>query len=81
MKSGLLTGIQKTLVITALILPGIFVALPVMVLITGSVMDRYELKDYLGPVFMEGTEFIRWKLVPDFPSFDNYGKLDRKSVV
>ncbi|GFI45322.1 lactose transport system permease protein LacG [Lachnospiraceae bacterium] len=75
MKSGLLTGIQKTLVITALILPGIFVALPVMVLITGSVMDRYELKDYLGPVFMEGTEFIRWKLVPDFPSFDNYGKL------
>ncbi len=75
MRSKFLTDMQKTFIIAALILPGILVALPVVILITGSVMDRYELKEYLAPVFMEGRDFISWRLVPDFPSFDNYGKL------
>ncbi len=63
-----------------LLLPGILVALPVVLLITGSVMDQYELAELLKPIFQEkgageAFQFISWRLVPDFPSFSNYGKL------
>ena len=63
-----------------LLLPGILVALPVVLLITGSVMDQYELAELLKPIFQEkgageAFQFISWRLVPDFPSFANYGKL------
>ncbi len=49
-----------------------------VLLVTGSVMDQYELAELLKPIFREkgaGEAFITWRLVPDFPSFANYGKL------
>lgn len=58
-----------------LLLPGILVCLPVILLITGSVMDQYELRHYLSPVFLQGEDFISWKFVPDYPTFQNYGRL------
>ena len=58
-----------------LLLPGILVCLPVMLLITGSVMDQYELRNYLLPVFTQGEDFISWKWVPDYPTFENYKRL------
>lgn len=67
--------IKKVLVTIILLLPGLFIILPIILLITGSVMDQYELKEYLGPVFTESMEFISWKLMPDYPTFENYGKL------
>lgn len=63
-----------------LLLPGVLVALPVILLITGSVMDQYELEELLKPIFRErgageAFHFISWRIVPDYPSFANYGKL------
>ncbi|MBP3477232.1 MAG: carbohydrate ABC transporter permease [Lachnospiraceae bacterium] len=58
-----------------LLLPAIFVCLPIILLVTGSVMGNGELKQYLSPIFTEGMEYISWKLVPDYPTFENYGKL------
>ncbi len=75
MKEKASVSLKKAVTVFSLILPGIFVVLPVLLLVTGSVMDHYELKGYLTSVFMDGTEFIGWKLIPDYPSFENYGKL------
>lgn len=58
-----------------LLLPAAFVCLPVILLVTGSVMGNGELRQYLSPIFAEELEFISWKLVPDYPTFENYGKL------
>ena len=75
MKEKVLGSLKRTVTTIMLILPGILVVLPIVLLITGSVMDHYELTGYLTSVFMDGEEFISWKLMPDYPSFENYGKL------
>ena len=75
MKQKVLESLKRTIITIMLILPGIVVVLPIVLLITGSVMDHYELTGYLTSVFMDGEEFISWKLMPDYPSFENYGKL------
>lgn len=58
-----------------LLVPALLVVLPILILLSGSLMDTLELKGYLTTVFTDGTEFIKWKLLPDYPSFANYGKL------
>ena len=73
-------NIQKGVSSVILLLPGILVVLPVLLLITGSVMDQYELSELLGPIFREkgageGFAYISWRLMPEYPSFANYGKL------
>ena len=73
-------NIRKGVSGTVLLLPGLLVALPVLLLITGSVMDQYELEELLQPLFRErgageAFRYISWRLVPDFPSFASYGKL------
>lgn len=67
--------IRKIVTAIVLLLPGLLTVLPVLLLLTGSVMDSYELKEYLSPVFTESVEFISWKWMPDYPTFENYGKL------
>lgn len=73
-------NVQKGISGILLLLPGILVALPVLLLITGSLMDQYELKELLGPIFQESGageafSFINWRLIPDYPYFGNYKKL------
>ena len=73
-------NLQRGVSASLLLLPGILVVLPVVLLVTGSVMDQYELAELLKPIFREkgageAFQFITWRLVPDFPSFANYGKL------
>ena len=73
-------NIKRGVSASLLLLPGILVVLPVVLLVTGSVMDQYELAELLRPIFREKGPgeaflFISWRLVPDYPSFANYGKL------
>ncbi len=73
-------NIKRGVSASLLLLPGILVVLPVVLLVTGSVMDQYELAELLRPIFREKGPgeaflFIGWRLVPDYPSFANYGKL------
>ncbi len=67
--------VKKEITTIALLLPALFTFLPIILLITGSVMGNDELRRYLSPVFSDGLEFISWKLVPDYPTFENYGRL------
>lgn len=69
------TTVKNEITAIALFLPAAFTFLPIILLITGSVMGNGELRQYLSPVFTEGTEFIDWRLVPDYPTFEHYGKL------
>lgn len=68
-------NIHNSLMIIILLVPALFTVLPIILLLTGSVMDQYELKNYLNLIFTDGSEFINWKLMPDYPTFENYGKL------
>ena len=51
------------------------VVFPTLLFLSGSLMDTWDLGGYINSVFMDGDEFISWKLIPDYPSFANYGKL------
>ncbi len=65
----------RALLTVVLLLPALTVILPVLLLLSGALMDAWELGGYIGTVFTDGTEFIRWKFLPDYPSFANYGRL------
>lgn len=66
---------QKGVTVFSLFLPALLVIGPVLLLVSGSLMDKWEIGKYIGTVFTEGSEFIRWKLMPDYPSLANYKKL------
>ncbi|MCH5263617.1 MAG: carbohydrate ABC transporter permease [Lachnospiraceae bacterium] len=68
-------NIKKGVTIFLILLPTILVCLPIILLVTGSVMSSGELEQHLGTVFYDGAEFVSWKIVPDYPTFGNYGKL------
>lgn len=72
---AIMKSILKKLTAIALILPAVFTFLPIILLVTGSVMGSGELKEYLSPIFSQETSYISWKLVPDYPTFENYGRL------
>lgn len=66
---------RKPITAVFLLLPALLICFPVFLILTGSVMDGIELGQYLGPVFGSGEGFIRWKLMPDYPTFSHYGRL------
>jgi len=72
-KAGRAAG--KGLLSAALFLPALLVFCPILLLLSGSLMDVWELGGYIGTVFTDGSEFISWKILPDYPSFANYKKL------
>lgn len=74
-KSSLCGAVRKYLAAGALLVPAVLICLPVLLILTGSVMDGLEMKQYLAPVFGEGEGYIRWKLMPDYPTFAHYGRL------
>lgn len=70
--------VRRAGAVILLLIPALLVILPLLLLLSGSLMDSWELKSYLSSVFTEGSgagRFISWKLIPDYPSFANYGKL------
>ncbi|MCM1175532.1 MAG: carbohydrate ABC transporter permease [Blautia sp.] len=68
-------NIKQEIATLLLLFPAVLVCLPALFLVTGSVMGNGELRECLSPVFAEELEFVSWKLVPDYPTFENYGKL------
>ena len=72
---GLIKKIKKQITAVLLLLPAVLICFPVFLILTGSLMDSIELGQYLGPVFGGGEEFIRWKVMPDYPTFEHYGRL------
>lgn len=71
----LVESVKKGIIILLILFPTLLVCLPIVLLVTGSVMSNGELRQHLTPVFSDGMEYISWKIVPDYPTFENYGKL------
>lgn len=64
--------IQKAVIkICLLILGGLFCA-PLLFLLSGSVMSRYELTQSLLPLMAENGQMITWHFFPDYPTFQHY---------
>lgn len=68
-------GVKQFFLFMALLLPALLIILPILLLLSGSLMDTWELGGYIGPAFADGNEFVSWKFLPDYPTFAGYGKL------
>lgn len=75
MKKQIGTAVVKWMTEILLVLPGILICIPILFIFTGSFFGAGELKEMLTPVFMDTESFISWKLIPDYPTFQNYGRL------
>ena len=53
---------------------GIFCA-PVLFLLSGSVMSRYELRQSLMPLLADTEELISWTWFPRYPTFEHYFRI------
>lgn len=67
--------IRQGITLLLILIPTLLVCLPIILLVTGSVMSSGELRQHLSPVFSDALDYISWKVVPDYPTFENYGKL------
>ena len=67
--------LKRGITVCLLFVPTLLVCLPIVLLATGSVMGNGELRRYLAPVFSDALTYISWKLVPDYPTFENYKRL------
>ena len=68
-------SIRKLLVIGVLALPAFAACYPILFLLAGSLMGRDELKANLSPVLSGGTGFIRWSLLPAYPTLREWVRL------
>lgn len=48
---------------------------PVAIILSGTIMSRYELKECLMPLMADVGKFIGWKFFPSYPTFEHYLKL------
>ena len=57
------------------IVVGMVICAPVFLVVTGSVMGQGDLYECLAPVFEHGAGFVSWKLIPQYPTVENYSRL------
>ncbi|MBS6395964.1 MAG: carbohydrate ABC transporter permease [Clostridiales bacterium] len=58
-----------------LLIHGLLFCIPVILILTGSVMDSCELTWHLRSLMQEGEDFVSWSLMPRYPDFSHYGKV------
>lgn len=57
-----------------LLLCGMFCA-PVLLLLSGTVMSRYELTQNLLPLMADNENMIGWTFFPDYPTFEHFARI------
>ena len=67
--------IKKSLKVLLLLLPAMIMVLPIGILLSGSMMDSYEILEELKPLLSKTETYIFWRWIPQYPTFENYGKL------
>ncbi|MDO4261375.1 MAG: carbohydrate ABC transporter permease [Eubacteriales bacterium] len=73
--SGLKRALRRRMLTVCLLLLGAVFCAPVLYLLSGSVMSRYELKQSLTPL-MAGTDgYVSWTFLPDYPTFAHWAGL------
>ncbi|MCX4299499.1 MAG: carbohydrate ABC transporter permease [Lachnospiraceae bacterium] len=70
-----LRTVLETITKLMFIAAGIVICAPVLLVVTGSVMGKGDLYECLAPVFEHGTGFVTWKLIPQYPTIENYIRL------
>ena len=55
-----------------LFLLGAFFITPVFLVLSGTVLSRYELQECLLPLITGADQFIGWKFFPQYPTFEHY---------
>ena len=64
--------LQKILIKTALLAVGFLFCAPVLFLLSGSIMSRYELNHSLQPLMTDQDQLITWAFFPRYPTFKHY---------
>ena len=55
-------NVKKGGAVVLLLVPAAFVILPILILLSGSLMDTVELKGYVTTVFTDGNELTKVKI-------------------
>ena len=63
---------REIVIYALLVLIGLFLCSPVLLLLSGSITGDYELTQALKPALLEGSGFISWDFIPEFPTFASF---------
>lgn len=75
MMKKLMHMMLQNIIKTFFIAMGLVICAPIFLVITGSVMGSNDLKECLEPVFLQGQGFVKWRLIPQYPTIDHYKQL------
>ncbi len=67
--------IQRAMIKAGLILLGAAFCAPLLYLLSGSIISRYELRECLTAMMNQEEGLISWKWIPDYPTFEHYGRI------
>lgn len=67
--------IKRALIKISLLAVGALFCAPVVLLLGGSIMSRYELRECLLPMLADREELIHWIFFPRYPTFQHYGRV------
>lgn len=67
--------IVKAAIKAALLLLGAVCCVPLLYLLSGSLLSRYELRESLRSLMNNGEELISWHLIPRYPTFEHYVRI------
>lgn len=67
--------LHKFLIKTVLLEMGFLFCAPVLFLLSGSIMSRYELSKSLLPLMTGQEELITWAFFPRYPTFEHYARI------
>ena len=74
-KNRMKKKLQKALIKTVLLITGVLFCAPVLFLLSGSIMSRYELNQSLLPLMTGQEELITWVFFPRYPTFEHYMRI------
>ena len=67
--------LQRTAIKCLLLLLGAVFCAPILFLLSGSIMSRYELRESLLPLMADTDRLISWRFFPFYPTFGHYAKI------
>lgn len=67
--------IEEIVCLFLLLAVAVFTIAPLLFLVTGSFMGRMELKEYIAPVLLGQQGYVKWRLIPKYPTLANVVEL------
>ena len=63
--------LKKAVVLSVLMLLALVICYPIWFAITGAFSSQWELEENLSPLFSNGTEMVKWSLLPQAPTLQS----------